>query len=85
MENVERIIRGFALISRKPHPEDPQTTSEVRFLEVTGQAVVGEEALTTHEHKTAERLKNDYWLYAVFNCVATPQIHMVQDPIRLSS
>ena len=81
----EKHHRGFALTSLKPHPEDPQTTSEVRFIEVTGQAVVGEEALTTHEHKTAERLKNDYWLYAVFNCVATPQIHMVQDSIRLSS
>ncbi len=30
--------------------------------------MIGEVALTTNEYKTAERLKNDYWLYVVFNC-----------------
>jgi len=28
-------------------------------------------------------LKKDYWLYVVFNCGSTPQIHVVQDPVRL--
>jgi hypothetical protein len=83
VESVEKDNRGFDLISRKPHPEDPQTAIEVRFIEVKGRAVVGEVALTMNEYKTAERLKKDYWLYAVFNCAATPQIHVVQDPIRL--
>lgn len=83
VESVEEDNRGFDLISRKPHPEDPQTAIEVRFIEVKGRAVVGEVALTTNEYKTAERLKKDYWLYAVFNCASTPQIHVVQDPVRL--
>lgn len=83
MESVEAYNRGFDLISRKPHPEDPQTAIEVRFIEVKGRSVVGELALTTNEYKTAERLKKDYWLYAVFNCGSTPEIHVVQDPARL--
>ena len=38
---------------------------------------------TQYEYKTAERLKRDYWLYAVFNCGAVPQLHAIQDPARL--
>lgn len=71
------------MISRRPHPEDPQTAIEVRFIEVKGRAAVGEIALSANEYKTAERLKKDYWLYAAFNCGAKPEIHMVQDPVRL--
>ncbi len=81
--SVEQDNRGFDLISRRPHPEDPETSVEVRFIEVKGRAGVGEIALTTNEYKTAERLKRDYWLYAVFNCGAIPQIHAIQDPARL--
>ena len=40
-------------------------------------------ALTTNEYKTAERLQKDFWLYVVYNCAATPQIHPIQDPVRL--
>ncbi len=83
VESVEKDNRGFDLISRKPHPEDPQTAVEVRFIEVKGRSAVGEIALSSNEYKTAERLKKDYWLYAVFNCIAEPKIHVVQDPVRL--
>jgi len=31
VESVEDENRGFDLISRKPHAEDPQTALEVRF------------------------------------------------------
>jgi superfamily II DNA or RNA helicase len=82
-ESVETENRGFDLISRKPHPEDPSATIEVRFIEVKGRSHVGEVALTTNEYKTAERLKHDYWLYAVFNCATQPEVHLVQDPVRL--
>lgn len=44
---------------------------------------MGEVALTTNEYKTAERLKEDYWLYAVFNCSTEPEVHTVRDPARL--
>ena len=83
VESVERENRGFDLISRKPHPEDPKTFIEVRFIEVKGRATIGEVALTTNEYKTAERLKKDYWLYVVFNCASTPEVHPIQDPARL--
>ncbi len=40
-------------------------------------------ALTTNEYKTAERLKRDYWLYVVFNCALSPEVHTIQDPVKL--
>jgi len=83
VESVEKDNRGFDLISRRPHPEDPQTAIEVRFIEVKGRTAVGEIALSANEYKTAERLKKDYWLYAVFNCGSKPEIHIVPDPVRL--
>ena len=83
VESVEADNRGFDLISRKPHPEDPKTALEVRFIEVKGRASVGEVALTTNEYKTAKRLGKDYWLYVVFNCSSTPELRIVQDPAQL--
>jgi superfamily II DNA or RNA helicase len=83
VESVEKDNRGFDLISRKPHPEDPSTAIEVRFIEVKGRAAIGEVALTTNEYRTAERLKKDYWLYVVFNCATVPLLHAVQNPSRL--
>ncbi|MBV6627861.1 MAG: DUF3883 domain-containing protein [Rivularia sp. (in: Bacteria)] len=81
--SVEKENRGFDLISRQPHPEDPETAIAVRFIEVKGRSTVGEVALTTNEYKTAERLKQDYWLYVVFNCGSKPEIHVIQNPVRL--
>ena len=84
VESVEADNRGFDLISRKPHTEDPKTALEVRFIEVKGRAFVGEVALTTNEYKTAQRLGKDYWLYVVFNCGSTPELRIVQDPAQLA-
>jgi hypothetical protein len=81
--SVEKENRGFDLVSRRPHPEDPETSIEVRFIEVKGRSALGEVALTTNEYKTAERLKTDYWLYVVFNCSSKPEIRIVQNPARL--
>ena len=82
--SVESENRGFDLISRRPHPEDPQTAIEVRFIEVKGRALVGEVALTTNEYKTAQRLRQDFWLYVVFNCASTPEVKVVRDPAQLA-
>jgi hypothetical protein len=82
--SVEADNRGFDLISRRPHPEDPQTAIEVRFIEVKGRASVGEVALTANEYRTAQRLRKDYWLYVVFNCGSTPEIKLVHDPATLN-
>jgi superfamily II DNA or RNA helicase len=83
VESVEAENRGFDLISRKPHPHDEKTFTDVRFIEVKGRSAVGEVALTANEFKTAERLKRDYWLYVVFNCGAKPEVHTLQDPSRI--
>jgi len=32
---------------------------------------------------TAERLKEDYWLYVVYNCASTPELHRIQNPAQL--
>jgi len=83
VEDVQSQNRGFDLISRRPHPEDPKTFTEVRFIEVKGRAGVGEVFLSANEYRAAERLTNDYWLYAVFNCGATPELNAVQNPVAL--
>jgi hypothetical protein len=83
VENVEKDNRGFDLISRKPHPHDDKTFTDVRFIEVKGRAAVGEVALSDNEYKTAERLKKDYWLYVAFNCGMKPELHLIHDPARL--
>jgi hypothetical protein len=84
VESVEAENRGFDLISRRPHPEDPATFIEVRFIEVKGRAETGEVALTTNEYRTAQRLQREYWLYAVFDVATQARLMDVQDPARLS-
>jgi superfamily II DNA or RNA helicase len=82
-ESVELENRGFDLISRKPHPKDERSFTEVRFIEVKGRAAIGDVALSSNEYKTAQRLGADYWLYVVFNCATTPDLHIIRDPARL--
>ncbi len=84
VESVEQDNRGFDLISRKPHPEDPATAIDVRFIEVKGRAHKGEIALTSNEYRTAHRLANDYWLYVVFHCATpSPNINILRNPATL--
>ncbi len=80
VESVEAENRGFDLISRRPHPHDPKTFSEVRFIEVKGRAGVGDVALSSNEYRTAQRLGDDYWLYVAFNCAETADLHIVRNP-----
>jgi hypothetical protein len=84
VESVESENRGFDLISRKPHPEDSKTFTEVRFIEVKGRAGVGEIFLSANEYRAAERLKTDFWLYTAFNCAGKPELHTIQNPAQLN-
>ena len=84
VESVEKDNRGFDLISRKPHPHDEKTFTDVRFIEVKGRAEIGDVGLSTNEYKTAQRLKQDYWLYVVYNCASKPELHVIRDPSRLA-
>jgi superfamily II DNA or RNA helicase len=83
VESVEAENRGFDLISRRPHPEDPKTALDVRFIEVKGRAETGDIALTVNEYKTAQRMKQDYWLYVVTHCASTPYLNSLRDPAQL--
>jgi superfamily II DNA or RNA helicase len=84
VESVEADNRGFDLISRRPHPEDPQTAIDVRFIEVKGRAHFGEIALTSNEYRTAQRLGKDYFLYVVLHCATQdPSLNIFQDPSKL--
>jgi hypothetical protein len=83
VQSVETENRGFDLISRRLHPEDPLTFVEVRFIEVKGRSGIGDIALSSNEFKTAERLKGDYWLYVVYNCASSPEIHTIQHPAQM--
>ena len=83
VQSVETENRGFDLISRKPHPEDPLTAIDVKFIEVKGRAFIGPVALSSNEYKTAQRLKKDFYLYVVYNCAAQPELHIIKDPALL--
>ncbi|OUJ69895.1 helicase-related protein [Hymenobacter crusticola] len=84
VESVESDNRGFDLISRRPHPSDPASALDVKFIEVKGRAGVGEIALSSNEYRTAQRLKQDYYLYVVYDCATpTPQLHIHRDPAHL--
>ncbi len=76
-EDVSQENRGFDLLSRE------RGGPGVRFIEVKGRAASGPIALTANEYRTAKRLGEDFWLYAVFDCASNPRLVRVQDPARL--
>ncbi len=76
-EDVSAEDRGFDILSRNP------VSGDVRFIEVKGRAAIGEIAHTKNEYETASRLRKDFWLYVVFNCAFTPELHLIQDPVQL--
>jgi len=77
-EDVSAEDRGFDILSRHP------ASGSVRFIEVKGRAGTGPVALSRNEYKTAERLREDYWLYVVFDCSTTPRLMTIPDPARLA-
>lgn len=84
VESVESQNLGYDLKARKSDPKDPLIASSIRFVEVKGRAYKGEIALTQNEFKTSERLKQDYWLYVVFQCATDePSLNILRDPARL--
>ena len=66
VESVESENRGFDLISRRAHPEDPKTFVEVRFIEVKGRVVgAGTVTVTSGEIRTALNKPDDFVLAIV--------------------
>ncbi len=83
VEDVSADNKGFDLLSRRFAPGQPGTPIDLRYIEVKGRAHVGLVSFSQHEYNTAYRLKQDYWLYTVFNCATTPEVHTVCNPVRL--
>lgn len=67
---------GFDLLSVRPE-------GEKRCIEVKGRAGWGPVELSSNEWSKACNKKEDYWLYAVFNCATPkPRLERVQDPFQ---
>jgi SNF2 family DNA or RNA helicase len=65
---------GFDLLSHRPG-------GEKRCIEVKGRRAVGDIELTENEWAKAANLRQDYWLYVVYDCAtAYPRLLRVQDP-----
>ena len=84
VESVEDQDCGFDLKSRKYDPDNPSVVVDVRFIEVKGRARIDDVFLSDNEYKAAVRYKDDYWLYAVYNCASSPELHPIQNPARMN-
>ena len=65
---------GFDLLTHR-------TDGEQRGIEVKGRRAVGDVELKENEWAKAANLRDDYWLYVVYDCAAAhPRLLRVQDP-----
>ncbi|NLA81038.1 MAG: DUF3883 domain-containing protein, partial [Chloroflexi bacterium] len=65
---------GFDLLSIRPG-------NEKRSIEVKGRATTGDIEVSANEWAKACNMRQDYWLYAVYNCATSnPRLARVQDP-----
>lgn len=65
---------GFDLLSRRP-------SGEQRCIEVKGRRAVGDVELKENEWAKAANLREQYWLYVVYDCAgAHPRLLRVADP-----
>ena len=70
---------GFDLKSR--HPADADGSVEERAIEVKGRAGSGNVHVSENEWARACNLRDDYWLYVVFDCATPrPRLVRVRDP-----
>lgn len=53
---------------------------ETRYIEVKARAEEGKIALTPNEWMVAHRFGNNYWLYIITNALASPKLHIIQNP-----
>jgi len=64
----------------QPDSELAATSGSIGFG--IGGLLGNKRCLSVHSIR-AERLKKDFWLYVVFNCASTPEIHLIRDPVKL--
>lgn len=67
---------GFDLLSIRPNKEE-------RDIEVKGRARVGDIEISENEWAKACNLRDQYWLYVVYDCASSnPRLIRIQDPFR---
>ena len=65
---------GFDVLSHRPE-------GKRRCIEIKGRARQGNIHISTNEWAAAANRREEYWLYAVFDCAsAAPRLVAVQDP-----
>jgi len=74
-EDVSSENLGFDIRSR-------DSQGNYRYIEVKARAGLGDVALTKNEWFKAQRFKNDYYLYVVFNAASTPDLKIIQNPVE---
>lgn len=52
----------------------------IRYIEVKARAEIGDIALTQNEWFKAQRFKEDYYLYVVFNASIKPELYIIKHP-----
>ena len=73
VEDVSADNLGFDLRSASPD-------NKVRCIEVKARAERALVVLTSNEWNTAERLKDDYFLYVVLNAATQPELYIIRNP-----
>jgi hypothetical protein len=67
---------GFDMLSKRPD-------GKRRCIEVKGRKGVGDIELTENEWARAANLRQEYWLYVVYDCATShPRLLRIQDPFQ---
>jgi hypothetical protein len=93
-EEIEKIGMKIAMEYEKSQGREPEDVSkenlgydirskgknEIRYIEVKTRKDEGPVALTLNEKNYAERFKEQYWLYVVYNAVSNPELLIINNP-----
>ena len=71
--DVSKDNLGFDILSKDEE-------GNVRYIEVKGRAKLGKIALTPNEWFKAHNLKDNYYLYVVFNAATNPELKIIRNP-----
>jgi SNF2 family DNA or RNA helicase len=93
-EEIEKIGMKIAMEYEKSQGREPEDVSkenlgydirskgknEIRYIEVKTRKDEGPVALTLNEKNYAERFKEQYWLYVVYNAASNPELLIINNP-----
>jgi superfamily II DNA or RNA helicase len=93
-EEIEKIGMNIVMEYEKSQGREPEDVSkenlgydirskgknEIRYIEVKTRKNEGSIALTLNEKNYAERFKEQYWLYVVYNAASNPELLIINNP-----